>query len=165
MRYQTLWHPEHKVPIVNGRYQDPRTGEIRQNTRTDTFLGPPFVHVTWFNNIANSTFRSIGATLAAPIDDVLVSIANHVKENIYSITSINATLYSVTVVCSTEKTDVEIGDAIQHMQQHLNKDVVIPEEELAALREWTESKESIENALPEESDGRNASRCEEAQIQ
>lgn len=68
----------------------------------------------------------------------------------------NATLYSVTVVCSTEKSDIEIGGVIQDLQQHLNKNVVIPEEELAALRAWKESNESIENLLPEESEGPNA---------
>ncbi|KAL2702029.1 hypothetical protein AAEP93_006327 [Penicillium crustosum] len=156
MRYQTPWHPEHKVPIVDGRYQDPRTGEIRQNTRTDTFLGPPFVHVIWLNMHGNSTFRGIGATFAASIDDVFVGIADHVRGNVYSITSMNATLYSVTVVCSTEKSDFEIGGVIQDLQQHLNKDVVIPEEELAALQAWKESNGFIENALPEESEGPNA---------
>jgi hypothetical protein len=68
----------------------------------------------------------------------------------------NATLYSVTVVCSTERSDVEIGGVIQDLQQHLNKNVVIPEEELAALGAWKEPNESIENAPPEESEGPNA---------
>ncbi|KAF7528140.1 hypothetical protein PCG10_001428 [Penicillium crustosum] len=104
----------------------------------------------------NSTFRGIGATFAASIDDVFVGIADHVRGNVYSITSMNATLYSVTVVCSTEKSDFEIGGVIQDLQQHLNKDVVIPEEELAALQAWKESNGFIENALPEESEGPNA---------
>lgn len=108
--------------------------------------------MTWFNIHGNSTFRSIGAAFAASIDDVFVGIADHVRGNVYSITSMNATLYSVTVVCSTEKSDVEIGGVIQDLYQHLNKDIVIPEEELAALRAWKESNEPIENSLPEKSE-------------
>jgi hypothetical protein len=87
---------------------------------------------------------------------VFIGIADHVRGNVYSITSMNATLYSVTVVCSTEKSDDEIGGVIQDLQQHLNENVVIAEEELAALRAWKESNESLENVLSEESEEHNA---------
>ncbi|RHZ57666.1 uncharacterized protein CDV56_101654 [Aspergillus thermomutatus] len=139
MRHLTQWHPQHKVPIVDGRFQDPNTGEIQQNTRTDTYLGPPSVHVMWFNVHDSSSFRSIGATLNASINEVFIALADHVKNEVYSIISLNASLYSVTVVCSTGKSQVEVGGVIQDMQRHLSRNVVIPEEELAGLRAWKES--------------------------
>lgn len=138
MRYLTQWHPEHRVPIVDGRFQDPHTGEIHQNTRTDTYLGPPSVHVMWFNvNVHDSSsFRGLGATFNASINEVI--IADHVRNEVYSIISLNASLYAVTVVCSTAKSREEVGGVVQGMQRHLNRDVVIPEEELVAVRAWRE---------------------------
>jgi hypothetical protein len=136
MRHLTQWHPEHKVPIVDGRFQDPNTGEIQQNTRTDTYLGPPSVHVMWFNVHDGSSFRGLGATFNASINEVIIAIAEQVRNGVYSIISLNASLYAVTVVCETDKSREEVGGVIQAMQRDLNRDVVIPEEELAAVRAW-----------------------------
>lgn len=151
MRYQTLWHAEHKVPIVDGNYQNPITGEIEQCTRADTFLGPPSVHVMWFNTYENSTFRSIGCTFVASVDEVFVAISEHVRANFYNIISLNATLYAITVICSTARSDVEIGGVVQDMHKYLNRDVAIPEDERAALRDWRDSLATGEIAIPEES--------------
>ena len=106
MRYITPWHPSHKVPIVDGKYQDPHTGEIQ-----DTYPGPPSVHVMWFNvNVHDSSsFRGLGATFNASINEVIIAIADHVRNEAYSIISLNASLYSVTVVCSTAKSREEVG--------------------------------------------------------
>ncbi|EAW25185.1 uncharacterized protein NFIA_106730 [Aspergillus fischeri NRRL 181] len=138
MRHLTQWHPEHKVPIVDGRFQDPNTGEIQQNTRTDTYLGPPSVHVMWFNVHDSSSFRGLGATFNASINEVFITIADHVRDGVYSIISLNASLYAVTVVCETDKAREEVGGVIQGMQRRLNRDVVIPEGELDAVRTWKE---------------------------
>ncbi|KAF7183556.1 hypothetical protein CNMCM7691_003835 [Aspergillus felis] len=113
MRHLTQWHPEHKVPIVDGRFQDPNTGEIQQNTRTDTYLGPPSVHVMWFNVHDSSSFRGLGATFNASINEVFITIADHVRDGVYSIISLNASLYAVTVVCETDKAREEVGGVIQ----------------------------------------------------
>lgn len=136
MRYSTSWHPLHKVPIVNGSYQNPITGEIEQHDLSDAYMGPPSVHIMWFNIHENSTFRSIGATFASSLDEAFAAISGHVRDNLYSLVSVNATLYAMTVVCSTSRADVEIGGAVQDMQRDLNRDVVIPEEVVAAVREW-----------------------------
>lgn len=136
MKYMTQWHPEHNVPIVDGKFQNPNMGEIQELDRKETYSGPPSVHVIWFNVHDTSTFRGIGATFSAAVDDVLIVIMDHVGDGVYTITGLNATAYSLTVVCSTPRSQEEVGQHVQNMQVDLGKDVVLPPDEVEAFQNW-----------------------------
>ncbi|GAB1204428.1 hypothetical protein APSETT445_003081 [Aspergillus pseudonomiae] len=139
MRYLTRWRSRRKAPIVTEKYQAPAPGDINQATQPDIhFSGSPAVHATWFNVHDHSDFRNISVRLPASIDKITIAIGNHVRDGVYSIVSMSASAYSITIVCSTEKSQAEVAEWVQKMKDELGKDAVIPPEELILLREWEE---------------------------
>ncbi|KAE8361596.1 hypothetical protein BDV27DRAFT_132759 [Aspergillus caelatus] len=138
MRYLTRWRSRRKAPIVAEKYQAPDPGETNQATQSDTFSGPPAIHATWFNVHDRSDFRNISISLPASIDKITIAIGNHVRDGVYSIVSMSASAYSITVVCSTEKSRAEVAELVQRMKEELGQNAVIPPEELVLLREWEE---------------------------
>ena len=50
----------------------------------------------------------------------------------------SASAYSITVVCSTEKSRAEVAELVQRMKEELGQNAIIPPEELVLLREWEE---------------------------
>ncbi|RJE25405.1 hypothetical protein PHISCL_02296 [Aspergillus sclerotialis] len=135
-KYLQSWHPKHRVPIVDGKFQNLETGEIEESNLKITYSGPPAVHVTWFNVEDDSTFIGSGAAFAATVDDVLIAIMGHVRDGAYSIVSLNATEYAVIVVCLTSKSQEEVSEYVHRMKEELSSDVVLPPEEIAAIEEW-----------------------------
>jgi hypothetical protein len=128
MKYLTKWHAEHKIPIVDGKIQNPNTGQIDDASEASFYIGPPSVQTTWLNIHDESDFRIVGVSFAATIDEVFVNIAEHVKDNVYSIVSISASSYSMTVVCCTPKSQSEISEVVHRMQAKLGRMVISPEE-------------------------------------
>jgi hypothetical protein len=128
MKYLTKWHAEYKVPMVDGKIQNPNTGQIEDASEARFYAGPPSVQTTWLNIHGESDFRIVGASFAATIDEVFVNIAEHVKDNVYSIVSISASAYSMTVVCCTPKSQTEISEVVHTMQRKLGRLVISPEE-------------------------------------
>ncbi|KAE8134268.1 hypothetical protein BDV38DRAFT_255499 [Aspergillus pseudotamarii] len=138
MRYLTRWRSKRKAPIVAEKFQTRDSDEINQATQPDTFSGPPAIHAAWFNVHDRSDFRNISTSLPASIDKITIAIGNHVRDGVYSIVSMSASAYSITVVCSTEKSRAEVAELVQRMKEELGQNAVIPPEELVLLREWEE---------------------------
>ncbi|KAB8217465.1 hypothetical protein BDV33DRAFT_177109 [Aspergillus novoparasiticus] len=139
MRYLRRWHSRRKAPIVAEKYQAPDPDETNQAAQLDTtFSGPPAVHATWFNVHDRSDFRNISISLPASIDKITIAIGNHVRDGVYSIVSMSASAYSITVVCSTEKSRAEVAELVQRMKEELGQNAIMPPEELVLLREWEE---------------------------
>ncbi|KAE8383020.1 hypothetical protein BDV26DRAFT_252509 [Aspergillus bertholletiae] len=138
MKYLTRWRSRRKAPIVTEKYPAPDVGQINPSPQLEIFSGPPAVHATWFNVHDRSDFRNISVSLPASIDKITIAIGNHVRDGAYSIISMSASAYSITVVCSTERSRVELGELVQRMKEELGQDAVIPPEEMVLLREWEE---------------------------
>jgi hypothetical protein len=75
-----------------------------------------------WHNMMSSDFRGCRSSLAASVDDIVVEIAKHVRDGVYSIVSISASAYSFAVICTTEKTQVEFHEALTQMCNNLNGD-------------------------------------------
>ncbi|KAL3254987.1 hypothetical protein ABHI18_008582 [Aspergillus niger] len=116
MKYISNWHPVHRVPIVDGKFQNPTTGIIEEITDKN------FV-----------------------ICDVFVAIAEHVKAKAYEIENISATKYEMTVVCSSDLTEEMMHEVVMRMKRELWKDVYIPPEEIAAFEAFVEEERKKEN--------------------
>ncbi|KAJ5579939.1 uncharacterized protein N7459_005924 [Penicillium hispanicum] len=124
MKYLSLWHPDHRVPIVDGKYQNPNTGRIEEAGNIAAYLGPPSVQTTWINIHPITKFH-IGGAFNASMNDIFIAVADHVRDRAYVIESINASPYSVTIICSTPKPHHEILLYIQKMQEDFARDTPI----------------------------------------
>ncbi|KAB8239729.1 uncharacterized protein BDW43DRAFT_10708 [Aspergillus alliaceus] len=152
MKYLTRWRSKRKAPGIPDKYQAPEPEEIQiqqpaQPNDAAAVPGPPSIHATWFNVHDHSDFRSISINLPATMDEITIAIGNHVKDGAYHIVSMSASAYSITVVCSTERSRVEFGELVQKMKGEVGKNGIISPEELMLLREW-EAKWGVVEQMP-----------------
>ncbi|KAE8137356.1 hypothetical protein BDV38DRAFT_247169 [Aspergillus pseudotamarii] len=145
MKYMVDWHPEYRVPIVDGRFRNPNTGEIEEAGEIPCYSGPPSVHTLWVNLELESNFRMCGADFCATIDEVLLAIAEHVKQKAYTIESINGSPYSMTVVCRTSKSQGEMCEYFNQMHRDLGRDVWVSPEDEAKFRSFVEEEQMKDN--------------------
>ncbi|EHA26051.1 hypothetical protein ASPNIDRAFT_36522 [Aspergillus niger ATCC 1015] len=146
MKYISNWHPVHRVPIVDGKFQNPTTGIIEEITdKNFVICGPPFIKATWIILKPGSGFLITCTDFPPPIEDVFVAIAEHVKAKAYEIENISATKYEMTVVCSSDLTEEMMHEVVMRMKRELWKDVYIPPEEIAAFEAFVEEERKKEN--------------------
>jgi len=118
------WDARYNRPIVGGRVTNPITGEVE--VAGEMFVaGPPSIQVIWVNLCLSSTssgWGTIAASLNCTIDDALIQIAQQVKEGLYSIVSLNASAYSLTIMCKSTTTGEEIRQNIHTLRHNLHGD-------------------------------------------
>jgi hypothetical protein len=118
MSYRVGWERKYDRPTVGGKVQNPVTGEI-EDVKTNYWFGPPNVDVIWHNMNANLSFSTIRAPYNAPIEEVFLQIAEHVREGAYKIISLSATRYSFHIICTSDLTNEEIRKHTQRMAENL----------------------------------------------
>ncbi|PWY64727.1 hypothetical protein BO94DRAFT_570462 [Aspergillus sclerotioniger CBS 115572] len=118
MTYLTPWHPVYNVPIVGGMFQNPTTGSIHAVTNHLSISGPP---------------------------SVFVAVADHVRDKAYTIKSINASPYDLTVVCWSDLTQEAMSELVFQMKADLGKDVHMSPEEVADFETFVEEERKKEN--------------------
>jgi len=65
----------------------------------------------WHNMYVHSDFITFRKQSSLSVDRVLLEVAKHVEDGLYSIISISASKHSFVVVCGTKKTMAELGDS------------------------------------------------------
>jgi hypothetical protein len=113
------WDAKYNRPIVDGKVTNPSTGAI-ESAGPMLVAGPPSISASWFNVANNPTWRSLHAPVNCPIDDLLCAIAVHIKEGLYSIDSLNASAYSLTVVVKSVGPQEEFRKKIREMRERLD---------------------------------------------
>lgn len=104
-------------PIVDGKYHDLATDEIKTHTGPSRG-GPPSTSVYWQNRASVSRsdqFFAMGAISRHSVTDYLARVGEMLKEGRCTVTSLNATEYAVNVIIVTQLTT---GEFTHHLQRH-----------------------------------------------
>lgn len=116
LRSRQMWTPD-GYPIVDGKYHDLSTDEIKIHTGV-LRGGPPSVSVYW-NNCGAITrpdqFFAVGATSGHTVTEYIMRVGDMLRDGGCSVHSLNATEYSVNVIVSTAlSTEEFIGILRRH---------------------------------------------------
>ncbi|KZL86429.1 hypothetical protein CI238_02652 [Colletotrichum incanum] len=94
-----VWDARYNRPIVGGKVTNPTTGQV-EDAGSMFVAGPPSIQAMWFN--VKSSPSSSGW-----------------KSGVYSVVSLNASVYSLTVVCDSTATLSEFRQVIRTMRSEL----------------------------------------------
>lgn len=118
MPLSQFWTPD-GYPIVDGKYLDLSTGELRTHRRGVDLVraGPPTVSVYWQNQLATGRqdqflVISGAAAKARDVTDYLARLGAFLAKGLCTVRSLNATRYDVYVVVSSELSQQAFRDAL-----------------------------------------------------
>jgi hypothetical protein len=96
-------------PIVDGKYHDLATGEIKTHTGLKR-AGPPSLSIYW-NNCGDVTspdhFFALGCSSRHTVTEYLARVGEMLRQGGCTISSLNATTYAVNVIVITELPSAE----------------------------------------------------------
>ena len=101
-------------PIVDGKYLDLSTGEIKTHEGLLTG-GPPSLAVYWHNRLPKNQdqpFYALSAFSQISVTDYLTRIGDLLRTGICTVDSLNATKYSVNLVIITQLSRNEFTEAL-----------------------------------------------------
>jgi hypothetical protein len=117
-----LWDAKYNRPIVGDNVINPATGEVE--TAGDMVMaGPPSIDAVWINLDSSADWKSVGAPLHCPIDKALCEVGKHIQNGVYSIISLNASAYSLTVVCKSGAESEEFRKVLRSMREDLDESI------------------------------------------
>lgn len=110
------WTPD-GYPIVDGKYHDLATGEIKTHTGLRRGGGPPSMYVYWHSRGSRVSqedrFFAVGAYNALPVTEYLVRMGDMLREGTCTVSSLNVTDYAVNVIVVTELPRTEFTDMLR----------------------------------------------------
>ena len=124
-----VWDAKHNRPIVGGKVTNPHTGLV-EDAGPLFVSGPPSINATWINMDTgpDGHWRALNSALNCSIDKALCEVALHVQQGVYTIESLNASAYSLTIVCRSSATSYDFRVAIRTMKAHLHGHELSPPE-------------------------------------
>lgn len=108
------WDAEANRPIVDGKYIDPKTGELRPSTGA-AYTGPSSVDIIIINLHEDSNEGIYRATRSFPMEKLLFHMMRIVHERELQIDSVNATAYAVRIIMAHELKKEEFIEAAHAM--------------------------------------------------
>ncbi|KAL2674093.1 hypothetical protein Neosp_012539 [[Neocosmospora] mangrovei] len=108
------WDAEDKRPIVDGKHNDPQTGELRISTGA-AYSGPPSVHIIIMNLHEDSNEGIFSATRSFPMEKLLFHMMRIVHERNLQVDSVNATQYAIRIILAHELNREEFNEAARAM--------------------------------------------------
>ncbi|KAJ4320928.1 hypothetical protein N0V84_005632 [Fusarium piperis] len=108
------WDAKAKRPIVDDKYNDPKTGELRTSTRA-IYMGPPSVDIIIMNLHEDSNEGIYCATRPFPVEKLLFHMMRIVHEHGLQIDSVNATAYAIRIILTHELKKEEFIEAAHAM--------------------------------------------------
>lgn len=107
------WHEHAKTPVVDGKYVDRETGEIRTaEPHSAEYLGPPAVDIIIQAIHADVTQCVYRASRQYPMEALLYNIMKVVKERNLEGDSIMATTYAIRITLAGNVTTVDMFSAV-----------------------------------------------------
>lgn len=93
------WHDDGRTPVVDGRYYDRATGEVRLTSDGDhqEYMGPPSVDIIVRSQHVDTTHCIYRATRAFPMEALLCHIMKVVGERKLEVDSVIATTYAIRI--------------------------------------------------------------------
>ena len=109
-----LW-TEDGYPIVDGKYQDLSTGELKtvEGGRT---IGPPSLSVFWHNKHTKrerGSFISTAFYSPASVTEYLARVGEFLSTGVCEVDSLCATKYSVNLIITTQLSDKDFTAALK----------------------------------------------------
>ncbi|KAM6510089.1 hypothetical protein FALCPG4_017717 [Fusarium falciforme] len=108
------WDAEANRPVVDGKYNDPKTEELRTSTGT-VYTGPPSVDIIIMNLHEDSNEGIYRATRPFPVEKLLFHMMRIVHERELQIDSVNATAYAIRIILAHELKKEEFIEAAHAM--------------------------------------------------
>jgi len=117
------WDVKYNRPIVGGKVTNPTTGEVEEAGPLFK-AGPPSIRTIWCNVESPSPlgWATFGTALNCPIDKALYQVAQHIQQGLYSIVSLNASEFCLTIICNSTMPLEEFRQVIHTMKFTLNED-------------------------------------------
>jgi hypothetical protein len=109
------WDVQLGRPVVDGKVQDPVTGEIREAGRQGLQDGPPSIEFRLFNVNADIDVVSITKSIPVRLEKLYLWVAKQVHDEVFSIISINASAYSFTLICNILVSADEFNTSFKNM--------------------------------------------------
>ena len=109
------WHPEGLTPVVNNRYVDRGTGEIRETADRRRYAGPPYVDVIITNLHEDTVHYQYRAARAFPMEVLLCHMVGVVARLKLHVDSILATAYAIRIVLSHDLTLNSFNNVVHEM--------------------------------------------------
>ncbi|WQF81228.1 hypothetical protein CDEST_06242 [Colletotrichum destructivum] len=100
-----------QMPIVDGKYHDPETWEVRTiASRQECVAGPPNIDQYWHNLVAgpDDKFYAMRSSFTKDITEFMIRLGEFLKKGQCKLHSVNATEYSVTVIIESLRKRHEI---------------------------------------------------------
>jgi hypothetical protein len=102
-------------PIVDGKYLDLRTGEVKTHEGLLTG-GPPSLAIYWHNKLPKpqeeQPFYAVSAFSQLSVTDYLTRVGDLLRTGICTVDSLSATKYSVNLVILTQLSRNEFREAL-----------------------------------------------------
>ncbi|GLB11241.1 hypothetical protein AtubIFM57258_008107 [Aspergillus tubingensis] len=108
------WHAASNRPIVDGKFNDPETGEVRDAGGL-VFSGPPAVDIIITNIHEGSSNNIFRAQLPFRMEKLLAWILRVVGERKLQLDSLNATPYAIRVVLAHELNEGQFHEIAHEM--------------------------------------------------
>ena len=83
--------------------------------------GPPSINASWFNISLAESWRSLHTPLNCPIDDLLCAVAIHIMDGLYTVSSLNASTYSLTIVSTSRQNAADFAKLIHALKAALDQ--------------------------------------------
>ncbi|KAF4987445.1 hypothetical protein FDECE_15435 [Fusarium decemcellulare] len=108
------WDEEAKRPIVDGKYNDPKTGELRTAAGYE-YSGPPAVDIVVTSLHEDTTQCVYRAQRPFPVEKMLHQVMKVVHDRSLTIDSLIATTYHIRIVLAHEITPEEFSQISDEM--------------------------------------------------
>ncbi|KAJ5338647.1 hypothetical protein N7452_005375 [Penicillium brevicompactum] len=106
------WHDEAQTPVVDGKYCDRATGEIKlaADGGYQEYMGPPAVDILIRSVHIDTIECSFRASRSFPMETLLCYIMKVVGKRKLELDSVMATTYSIRVILAHELTPDQFSD-------------------------------------------------------
>ena len=111
------WHDEERTPVVDGKYCDRATGEIKLASDGDylEYMGPPAVDIIVRSQHIDTVNCIYRASRSFPMETLLCHIMKVVGDRKLELDSVIATTYSIRVTLAHELTPDQFSEIALNM--------------------------------------------------
>jgi len=104
------WHGEANTPVIDGKYCDRATGELRDSNNHEEYAGPPAVDIVVKSLHADTSQCGYRAARAFPMEALLCHIVSVVAQHKLTLDSVVATPYAIRVILAHDLTPTAFID-------------------------------------------------------
>ncbi|OAQ62869.1 hypothetical protein VFPPC_16392 [Pochonia chlamydosporia 170] len=128
--YTPGWHSDVRTPVVDGKYYDKKTGELRIASDHEEYSGPPAVDIIIKSQHEDTCQCTYRAARPFPVEALLWQIMRVVHDRKLEVDSLIATTYAIRIILCHKLTVDEFHEISIEMANGIwNQDVKVDEED------------------------------------